>query len=45
MKSLVCAFLLGLLVLGIAGVVQGGDGKQVMFVFTTDTNGELTPCG
>ena len=38
-------FLLGLLVLGLVGVVQGADDKQVMVVFTTDTNAELNPCG
>jgi hypothetical protein len=46
MRTRVClAFLLGLLLLGLVGVVQGADGKQVMLVFTTDTNGELNPCG
>jgi hypothetical protein len=39
------AFLLGLLLLGVAGIVEAEDGKQLMLVFTTDTNGEMNPCG
>jgi hypothetical protein len=39
------AFLLGLLLLGLVGSVQGEGKKQVFVVFTTDTNGELNPCG
>ncbi len=45
-KSVLAAILLiGLLVLGAAGWVEAGDGKQLMLVFTTDTGGELNPCG
>ena len=39
------AVLLALLVLGLAGIVQGAEKKQLMMVFTTDTGGELNPCG
>jgi len=39
------AVLLALLVLGLAGIVQGADNKQLMVVSTTDTGGELNPCG
>ncbi len=46
MKVRLCvAFLLGLLLLGLAGVVQGEDNNQLMVVFTTDTGAELNPCG
>jgi hypothetical protein len=39
-----------LALLGLALVLWGGmahaqEGKQVMIVFTTDTNGEVNPCG
>jgi len=45
-KSLMAAaILVGLLLLGAAGWVQAADGKQLMLVFTTDTGGELNPCG
>jgi hypothetical protein len=45
-KSVLAAVLLiGLLVLGVAGWVEAGGGKQLMLVFTTDTGGELNPCG
>jgi hypothetical protein len=45
-KSVIAAVLLvGLLLLGAAGWVQAADGKQLMLVFTTDTSGELNPCG
>lgn len=37
--------LLALLMLGIAALVQGEENKQLMMVFTTDTGGELNPCG
>lgn len=39
------AVLLALLLLGLAGIVQGGDNKQLMVIFTTDTGAELNPCG
>ena len=39
------ALLLALLVLGLAGIVQGADNKELMLVFTTDTGAELNPCG
>ncbi len=46
MKVRLCvAFLLGLLLLSLAGVVQGEDNNQLMVVFTTDTGAELDPCG
>ena len=46
MKSRICvAFLLGLILLGLVGVVQGGENEQLMVVFTTDSNAELNPCG
>lgn len=45
-KSVLAAILLiGLLMLGAAGWVEAGDGKQLMLVFTTDTSGELNACG
>ena len=45
-KSVIAATLLvGLLLLGVAGWVEAADGKQLMLVFTTDTGGELNPCG
>jgi hypothetical protein len=42
---IVVALLTGLLLLGAAGWVEAADGKQLMLVFTTDTGGELNPCG
>jgi hypothetical protein len=46
MKAITCsAFLVGLLLAGLMGIVQGAEGKQVMLIFTTDTNAELNPCG
>jgi hypothetical protein len=46
MKSRVfIAFLLGLILAGLVGAVQGEDNKQMMVVFTTDTGAELKPCG
>jgi hypothetical protein len=46
MKSRLCAaVLLALFLLGLAGLAQGEDNKQLMLVFTTDTSGELNPCG
>jgi hypothetical protein len=45
-ESLVAAALIvGLLLLGAAGWVQAAEGKQLMLVYTTDTGGELNPCG
>jgi len=38
-------FMLALLLLGLAGVVEGQGNKQLMLVFTTDTGAELNPCG
>ena len=37
--------LLGLLVVGLAGWSEAGETKQLIMVFTTDTGGELNPCG
>jgi hypothetical protein len=34
-----------LVLLSASGLIQGGEGKQVMIVFTTNTEGELNPCG
>ena len=34
-----------LVLLGVSGLIQGGEGKQVMIVFTTNTEAELNPCG
>jgi hypothetical protein len=34
-----------LVLLGAPGLIQGGEGKQVMIVVTTNTEGELNPCG
>jgi hypothetical protein len=46
MRSSVClGFLVGLLLLCLAGIVEGGDSKELMLVLTTDTNAELNPCG
>jgi hypothetical protein len=39
------AFLLGLILLGLVGIAQAEDNKQLMLVFTTDSNAELNPCG
>ena len=40
---------LALLVILLGAVALGADekqdGKQVMIMFTTDTNGEVNPCG
>jgi hypothetical protein len=45
-KSVMAAVLLiGLFLMGAAGWAQAADGKQLMLVFTTDTSGELNPCG
>jgi hypothetical protein len=45
-KSVMAAALMaGLLLLVAAGWVQAADGKQLLLVFTTDTGGELNPCG
>jgi hypothetical protein len=46
MKVRLCvALLLGLALLGMAGLALGQDNKQLMMVFTTDTGAELNPCG
>jgi hypothetical protein len=46
MKSrMFAAFLLGVLFLSLAGLVEGGDNKELMLIFTTDSNAELNPCG
>jgi hypothetical protein len=46
MKLRLCvACLLGLIILIAGAMAQAGDGKQLMLVFTTDTNAELSPCG
>jgi hypothetical protein len=37
--------LLGVMVLGLSGVIQSKDGRRLMIVLTTDTEGELNPCG
>ncbi len=36
---------LGLVLLLLGGMAHAQEGKQVMIVFTTDTNGEVNPCG
>jgi ABC-type proline/glycine betaine transport system substrate-binding protein len=40
---------LGLLVILLSAAANAADekqdGKQIMIVFTTDTNGEVNPCG
>jgi hypothetical protein len=36
---------LGLVLLSLGGMAHAQEGKQVMIVFTTDTNGEVNPCG
>ena len=38
-------FLLALALLSLAGVVKAENGKELMLIFTTDTNAELNPCG
>jgi len=37
--------LLGLALVFWGGMAHAQEGKQVMIVFTTDTNGEVNPCG
>ena len=37
--------LLGLLLIGLAGWSVAEESKQLVFLFTTDTSGELNPCG
>ena len=37
--------LMCLVLLGLAGVIQSEDGKRIMIALTTDTEGELNPCG
>jgi hypothetical protein len=39
------ALLLGLFLLVVAGLGYAGGSKQLVLVFTTDTSGELNPCG
>jgi hypothetical protein len=34
-----------LVLLCLAGMLQGAENKQLMMVFTTDTGAELNPCG
>jgi hypothetical protein len=46
MKAKACAlFLLALVLIFLAGVVKAEANKELMLVFTTDTNAELNPCG
>jgi len=44
-KSVIAFVLMFGLLLGAAGWVKAADGKQLTLVFTTDTSGELNPCG
>jgi hypothetical protein len=37
--------LLGLALVFWSGMAHAQEGRQVMIVFTTDTNGEVNPCG
>jgi hypothetical protein len=44
--AMVAVFLLlGLLLVGLSGWSEAGESKQLVLVFTTDTGGELNPCG
>ena len=43
--SVVVSILLGLSVIGLVGLGEAGAEKQLVLVFTTDTSGELNPCG
>jgi hypothetical protein len=37
--------LVGLALIPWGGMAHAQEGKQLMIVFTTDTNGEVNPCG
>lgn len=42
----VCALVfLGLVLVAMQGVIQSQEGERLMIVFTTNTEGELNPCG
>jgi hypothetical protein len=43
-SACVLAFLV-LVLLGMAGGLWASDGKQLMIVYTTNTEGEINPCG
>ena len=43
--ALAVFILLGLLLIGLAGWSEANANKQLVLVFTTDTSGELNPCG
>ena len=46
LSSLSASVVIGcFLLVVLAGVVQGEENKRLMMVFTTDTSGELNPCG
>jgi hypothetical protein len=34
-----------LVLLGISGVIRGQESRRLMMVFTTNTEGEISPCG
>jgi hypothetical protein len=36
---------LGLVLLGLSGVIRSQGEERLMMVFTTGTEGELSPCG
>jgi hypothetical protein len=36
---------LGMILLGLSGVIRSQGEERLMMVFTTDTEGELNPCG
>jgi hypothetical protein len=33
------------MLLGASGIIEGQEANRVMIVFTTNTEGELNPCG
>ena len=43
--ALAVSILLGQLLIGLAGWSEANANKQLVLVFTTDTSGELNPCG
>ena len=34
-----------LMLLGASGLIRGQEAKRLMLIFTTNTEGELNPCG
>ena len=46
LSSLGASIVIGcFLLVVLAGALQGDENRRLMMVFTTDTSGELNPCG